>query len=154
MTHTTKASLRRAMKAAKKEGLRVRRSVGVLSDTTPLTLAEVADRLRVAGQDCERSVRRLFDRHGINILRPNHRTFLVTERQYAALLEAMTCSPSESAAKSITSGARSVLVVRRESSKNILREQIAATMQTRTDRSLRPKSGMNSFTVLEGGRKA
>jgi hypothetical protein len=48
MTHTTKASLRRAMKAAKKEGLRIRRSVAALSDSTPLTLAEVADRLRGA----------------------------------------------------------------------------------------------------------
>jgi hypothetical protein len=125
----------------------------VVPDTTH-TLAEIAARLRIPGRDKERTVRRLFERHHIGILRLNHRTFLVTPRQFAALLDAMTCSPSEGAAKSTTSEARSALVVRRASSKNILAAQIAETMQTRTARSSRPKSGTSCFTVHEGGRKA
>jgi hypothetical protein len=117
------------------------------------TLSEVADRLRIDGRDRERSVRRLFERHRIGIMRLGSRSFLVAERQYAALLEAMTCLRSESVAKSIMSAERSVLVAKRESSKSILAAQIDATMQTPTDQSSKPTSGTKSFTVLTGGRK-
>ena len=62
------------------------------------TLAEIADHLRYTGCDRERSVRRLFDRYGVPVLRRDRSTFLVTEKQLASLLEAMECSPSENAA--------------------------------------------------------
>ena len=49
------------------------------------TLAEVAEELRYTGRDRERSVRRLFNRHGIALLRRDRGTFLVTDQQLAAL---------------------------------------------------------------------
>jgi hypothetical protein len=47
-------------------------------------------------------------------------------------VEAMNCSPSESAAGSTTSEGRSVSVARPAASKSTLRDAIAARMQRRT----------------------
>src|ERR1700722_10149736 len=105
------------------------------------TLDEVAVTLRYAGADRQRSVRRAFARLGIPILRRDRGTFLVTEQQLAALMEAMKCSPFAEGAGCGTSAARSVLVARPASSKNILRDAIAKKMQTRTARESRAKSG-------------
>jgi hypothetical protein len=85
------------------------------------TLDEVATTLRYIGTDRERSVRSLFRRHGITILRRDHDTWLVvTEAQLAMLMEALDqCSRSESdAAASITSAERSASAAPRESSTN------------------------------------
>jgi hypothetical protein len=81
------------------------------------TLAEIADELRYGGSDRERSVRRLFARHGVSMVRRDR--FFVTERQYTALLEAMTCSQSAGVAVSITCVARSASGARNASSKSI-----------------------------------
>ena len=64
-----------------------------------MTLTEIADALRYEGADRERSVRRLFERHNIPLLRRDRNTFLATEDQFAAILEVMKCSPSESAGR-------------------------------------------------------
>ena len=98
------------------------------------TLAEVADDLRYTGTDRERSVRRLFQRYRIPILRRDRGTFLATDQQLAARLEAMKCSPSESAVESGTSVARSVLVVKPVASKSTLRDAISEQMQKATGR--------------------
>jgi hypothetical protein len=52
------------------------------------TLDEAADYLRYRGRDRQRSVRRLFQRHRIPLLRRDRGTFLVSAQQPAALLEA------------------------------------------------------------------
>src|SRR5664279_2230073 len=117
------------------------------------TLAEIADRLRYEGSDRERSVRRLFRKHKIQIVQRDRHTFLVSEAQYSSLLEAISpCSRSGSAANTSTSAVRSVSGAKRESSKSILAAQIAAMMPTTTKRSSKRTSGMKSFTVVEGGR--
>ena len=72
------------------------------------TLGEIADEFRYTGRDRERSVRRLFLRLGIPLLRRDRATFLVTEEQRSSLIEAMKCSPYADAEKSGTSGARFV----------------------------------------------
>ena len=117
------------------------------------TLKEVADDLHYRGIDRERSVRRLFARMGIKILRPSRGIYLVTDLQFEQLIEAMTCLPCGSAEEIGTSVVRSVSGAKRESSKNILAAQIAATLQTPTGRSSKRTSGTKSFTVVEGGRK-
>src|SRR5713226_757906 len=118
------------------------------------TLAEIADRLRYDGSDRERSVRRLFHRHKIGLVRRDRGTYLVSETQYASLLEAISCSRSGSAANTSTSEVRSVSGAKRDSSKNILAAQIAGMMPTTTKRNSKPTSGTKSFTVLAGGRIA
>ena len=75
-----------------------------------LTLEEVADRLRITGKDQRRSVRELFRKHGVPIIRK--RNSLVSEEQFESLVEAMTGSLSGNAVGSITPGARSVSVRR------------------------------------------
>lgn len=96
------------------------------------TLAEVAEELRYMGRDRERSVRRLFERHAITLLRRDRGTFLVMDQQLAALLEAMKCSPSENAAHSGISVVRSASAVKPVGSKSTLRDVIAEKMQKRT----------------------
>ena len=115
-------------------------------------LSEIADALHYTGADRERSVRRIFARHGIAILRRDRRTFLVTEQQYAALLEAIKCSPSAGEADSGTSVVRSVSVAKAASSKNTLRAAIERRMPRRTARGSKRTSGGKCFTVLAGGR--
>ena len=90
---------------------------------TLYTVAEVADQLRYTGSDRERSVRRLFQRYGIPILRRDHGTFLVTDEMVGMLLEAMKCSPSENAVTSGMSVARSASVARPATSKSTLRDR-------------------------------
>src|SRR5262245_35768505 len=51
-----------------------------------LPLAVVADRLCYTGSDRERSVRRLFLRHGVPFIRRGRGAFFVTELQYASTL--------------------------------------------------------------------
>src|SRR6516164_6610342 len=89
------------------------------------TLDEVAGHLRYEGRDRERSVRRLFQRHRIPLVRRDRGTFLVSDGELAALVEAMKCSPSESAAGSTTSAARSASVAKPAGSKSTLRAAIA-----------------------------
>ncbi|MBV8049670.1 MAG: hypothetical protein JOZ80_00700 [Acidobacteriaceae bacterium] len=96
------------------------------------TLDEVADYLRYSGRDRQRSVRRLFERHRIPLLRRDRGTFLVSDGELAALVEAMKCSPSASAAGSTTSVGRSVSVAKPAGSKSTLRAAIAARMPTGT----------------------
>jgi hypothetical protein len=119
-----------------------------------LTLATIADRLQMRGSDRERSVRRLFVRHKVPIVK-RCRGYLATEEQYKALIEAMTtCSPSDGArAGSSMSVVRSVSGAKRASSKNILQAAIAETMQKPIDQNSNPTLGTKSFTVVEGGRK-
>jgi hypothetical protein len=119
------------------------------------TLDEVATILRYIGTDRERSVRGLFRRHGITILRRDHDTWLVTEAHLATLMEALDqCSRLESdAAASITSAERSASAAPRESSTKQARDLIAERMLKRTGRSSRRKSGASSLTVLAGGRR-
>ena len=97
------------------------------------TIAEVADLLRYTGRDRERSVRRLFERWRIPLLRRDRGTFLATEEQVEGLLEAMKCSPSASAAGSTTSVGRSVSVAKPAGSKSTLRAAIAARMPKPTE---------------------
>src|SRR5262245_10101186 len=94
-----------------KPGTPVRLSVAAGNAVPNLyTLEEIADLLRYTGRDRARSVRRLFERCRISLLRRDRSTFLATEHQLETLLEALTCSPSESAAGSTTSVARSASV--------------------------------------------
>src|SRR5215469_2630295 len=131
------------------------RDLTVRDGSAMLTLATVADRLHYTGRDRERSVRRLFALQGVSMIRRGRRVYFVTEWQYAELIEKMTtCSPSGNGANTSTCAVRSVSGGKRASSKNILAEQIAATMQTRTDRSSKRKSATKSFTVMVGGRTA
>ena len=117
-----------------------------------LTLGELADRLHYDGRDRERSVRRCFRHYGVPLVRRDGRGYLATEQQFAALLEAMTCSLSEKEGATGTSGARSASVKRRASSKNTLRAAIAEKMQKPIELGSSTRSGENSFTVVEGGR--
>jgi hypothetical protein len=119
-----------------------------------LSFAIIAARLHYAGSDRERSVLRLFRRHGLPFVKRSRGAYFATEDQYDALIEKLTCLPSENAANISTSGARSVSGGKRVSSKNILAARIAATMQTRTDQNSKPKPAAKSFTVVEGGRTA
>jgi hypothetical protein len=120
-----------------------------------LSLATVADRLQQTGRDRERSVMRRLQRHGVPVIKWGRGAYFITEENFDVLIEKMTiCSASGNQANISTSGARSVSGGKRVSSKNILREQIAATMRTRTDQNSKPKSATKSFTVVEGGRTA
>jgi hypothetical protein len=101
------------------------------------TLAEIAYELRYSGRDHERSVRRLFQRFGIQILRRDRGTFLVTEHQLAALVDAMKCSPSENVVAFGTSVARSASVAKPVASKNTLRDAIAERMRRHTELALK-----------------
>src|SRR5690349_20921699 len=121
------------------------------SELSPLST--IADRLHYTGRDRKRSVRRLFARHRVSIIKRSRGAYFVTEAQYAELLEKMTtCSRSGVEAKTSISVARSVSGGKRASSKSILAERIAAMTPTPTDRSSKRKSAMKSFTVVEGGR--
>jgi hypothetical protein len=117
------------------------------------SLATIAERLHYSGRDRERSVRRLFMRHGVPMIRRGRGADFVTEQQYAELLEKITtCLPSGVEAKTSTSAVQSVSGGKRGSSKSILSERIAETMQRRIDQSSKPSSDTKSFTVVEGGR--
>jgi hypothetical protein len=116
------------------------------------SLATIAEWLRYEGRDRERSVRRLFARHGVRMIRRGRGVYFVTEQQFAELIEKMTCLPSDGEAKSFTSAVRSVSGAKRVSSKSILAGQIAAKLQKRTAPSSNPISDTKSFTVVEGGR--
>src|SRR5262249_2718187 len=116
-------------------------------------LSTIADRLHYTGRDRERSVRRLFERHRVSIIKRSRGAYFVTEWQYAALIEKMTtCLPSGAEARTTTSGVRSVSGGKRASSKSTLAERIAAMTQTLTDRSSKLKSATKAFTVVEEGR--
>jgi hypothetical protein len=119
-----------------------------------LTMADVADRQRFTGRDRERSAKRLIRRNGIPHVERG-RTWLLTESQYELLLETMTsCSPYESAAKSITAAARSVSGGTSAKSKSTLQAAVNARLRKPTKPSSSTKSAKNSFTVVTGGRKA
>src|SRR5258708_4818174 len=114
-----------------------------------LPLTAIADRLHYVGTDRERSVRRLFVKHGVPFIRRGRGFYFATEQQYKALIEAMTtCSTSGGAAKTSTSGGRFVSGAKRGSSKSILAARIDATMRRTTAQSSKPKSGSKPFTVL------
>src|SRR6516165_8036627 len=116
-------------------------------------LSTIADRLHYMGRDRERSVRRLFERLRVPMIKRSRGAYFVTEAQYAELIEKMTtCSRSGVEAKTSISVARSVSGAKHASLKSILAEQIAVTMQKPIGQNSRPRSGMKSFTVVEGGR--
>ena len=120
-----------------------------------LPLTAIADRLHYVGTDRQRSVRRLFVKHRVPFIRRGRGVYFATEPQYEALIEAMTtCSTSGGAAKTSTSGGRSVSGAKRGSSKNILAAQIAETLQKPIGQSSKQKSDTKCFTVVEGGRTA
>ena len=102
-----------------------------------LTLAEVAELLRYAGKDRERSVRRLFARHRISLVRRDRGTFLVTPDQLRRLIEALECSPSESAEDIFMSVERSVSVRKRKSSRSTLRDAIVEATRKNIERRLK-----------------
>jgi hypothetical protein len=118
-----------------------------------LPLATIAERLHYSGRDWERSVRHLFRRHDVPMIKRGRGAYFVTEGQYAELIEKMTtCSRSDAEANISTSAARSVSGGRRTSSKNILADRLAETMQRPIARNSKPRSDTKSFTVVEGGR--
>jgi hypothetical protein len=93
------------------------------------TLLDLADALHYTGSDRERSVRRLFDRHGISLLRLDRRTFRATGEQVAALMEAMKYSRSENAVQPGKSAIRrSVWTAKSVASKKDLKDLIAKRM--------------------------
>src|SRR4051812_19902669 len=95
--------------------------VSTIASPDLLTLAVVAERLGYAGRDRDRSVRRLFDRHGVPIIRCGRGVYWVTEALYQELLGRMTtCSRSGNAENTSTSAVRSVSARKRESSQSIL----------------------------------
>jgi hypothetical protein len=119
-----------------------------------LPLATIAERLHYSGRDWERSVRRLFQWHGVPMIKRGRGAYFVTEAQYAELIEKMmTCSQSGVEAKTSTSVVgQSVSGGKRVSSRNILAERLAEKMQRPTAQNSTPRSGTKSFTVVEGGR--
>ena len=117
------------------------------------SLATIAEKLQYSGRDRERSVRRLFARHRVPIIKRGRGAYFVSDAQFAELIEKMTtCLPSGAEATTSTSVARSVSGGKRASSKSILAEQIAATMPKRIARSSKPTSVTKCFTVVAGGR--
>src|SRR6476646_9370584 len=101
-----------------------------------IPLRTIAERLHYNGRDRERSVRRLFARHGVPMIRRGRGVYLVTEGLYVELIEKMTtCSPSGSGANTGTSAVRSESGGKRASSKSILAERLAETMRRPTGRS-------------------
>ena len=119
-----------------------------------LSFATIAERLHYTGVDAERSVRRLFDKHGVPFIRRGGGVYFATEQQFNLLLESMTCSRSGDAENTSISAGRSVSGAKPASSKSTLAAQIAAKLQRPTDQSSRPKFETSSFTVLEDERKA
>jgi hypothetical protein len=117
-----------------------------------LTLATIAERLHYSGRDQKRSVRRLFARHRVAMIKRGRGVYFVTEQQYAELIEKLTCLASGAEAKTSTPAVRSVSGGKRVSSKNILAGRIAAKLQKNTVPSSKPISDMKSFTVVQGGR--
>ena len=118
------------------------------------TLAEVADDLRYEGKDRERSVRRLFDRLGVPMLRRDRNTYLVTEQQLDTIRKAITCSQSENEADFIIAAARSVSVKRPGKLKSSVQDKIKNALRKSTSTRSPEKSGGRSFTVVAGGRGA
>jgi len=55
-----------------------------------LPLTTIADRLHYVGIDRERSVRRLFAKYSVPIVKRGRGSYFVTEQQYEELIEAMT----------------------------------------------------------------
>jgi hypothetical protein len=124
-----------------------------LGATEMLALATIAERLHYSGRDRERSVRRLFQRRGVPMIKRGRGAYFVTESQYAELIEKITtCSRSDAEANTSMSAVRSVLGGKRTSSKNILADRLAETMRKPTARNSKRKSDTKSFTVVEGGR--
>ncbi len=118
----------------------------------PLTLSEVADLLRYDGKDRERSVRRLFRKYGVSIIRRDRNTFLVLPNQYKALMEAMTCSPSEDAVAFGTVEVQSVSARPSGRSKNTLRAAINARMPKPIGPTSNTNYSKKLFTAVPGGR--
>jgi hypothetical protein len=119
-----------------------------------LTLDQIADRLQYHGRDRLRSVRRLILRHGIPHTRRDRRSWLLTTAQLDMLLEALECSPCESAGRSTTAVERSASGGRSGTSKSTLRAAVNAKLRSATSTSSKPRSATRSLTVLPGGREA
>ena len=115
-----------------------------------LTLAAVADRLMIDGVQRERTVRGLFKKHKVPFVSLGHRRgILITEEQYAQLVEAMTCrSTSENGGKSGTSRGRFGSAKKRTRSKRSLQESVQSKLLTNTSRASPAKSRTSSSTVL------
>jgi hypothetical protein len=122
------------------------------SPDAPLTLEQVADRLGIVGSDRARSVRRLIVRLGAEVMKLHRRDWRLTPAQLDGLKEAMRCSPSENAARSTTSAARSASVAKPARSKNTLRAAVTAKLRKPIAPSSSTTSAPRSFTVLPGGR--
>src|SRR4029077_108738 len=69
----------------------IRRRKMISASELLLPLSTIADRLHYTGRDRDRSVRRLFKRHGVPMIRRGRGASFVTEQQYAELIEKITC---------------------------------------------------------------
>jgi hypothetical protein len=105
-------------------------------DTLPalLTEREVAERLRCESEDPIRFVRELVRRHGVPYTRVGSKMRL-TPAQLALLLEAITCSRSESAARSGTLEAQFRPRAGSNTSMNAVREKLKNARRALTQRS-------------------
>ena len=112
-----------------------------------IELEEIARRLKFDGTDLRRSVRRVFDRHHVPLIKRGRNNFFATEAQYALLMERMECLQSEKKANGTTVEARSVSGRRSRGSKSTLRDAVNATLRKRTEPSSNANYSKNSSTA-------
>src|SRR5688500_7652965 len=98
-----------------------------------IPLAELAERLHYEGRDRERSVRRCFERHGLQLLKRDGRSAFGTERLYQELIQRMqSCSASVDEARSTTAAARSASGGTSGRSPSTLRAAVNAKLRSAT----------------------
>ena len=119
-----------------------------------LPFAKIARRLHYDGVDRVRSVRRLFDRHGVPYVRRDRNTFLATEAQFQLLMGQLTCSQSAEKADITIVAERSASAPRSGMSRSTLRDAVNAKLQRRTRPSLSTTCSKSSFMVVPGGKGA
>jgi hypothetical protein len=120
-----------------------------------ITLRELADRLHYEGRDRERSVRRCFQKHGLQLLKRDGRAAFATEQLYQELLWRMqACSASVDEANYSMRAVQSASAGRSGKSRNTLRAAVNAKLRSATSIGSKPKSETKSLTVLPGGRGA
>jgi hypothetical protein len=118
-----------------------------------ITLSEMADLLHYEGRDRERSVRRCFQKHGLQLLKRDGRAAFATEQLYQELLWRMQgCSASVDEANYSMRAVQSASAGRSAKSRNTLRAAVNAKLRSNTCTALRPKSVTKPLMVLPGGR--
>ena len=115
-----------------------------------LTLAEVARRLRLTHRTAERSVKRLVKRLGAN-----HRlvgqVMLLTESDFAGLVELMECSNYANAARPGTLEGPSKPPAKVSSSKR-LHVKLTNALRGNTRTAVKPRLSPLRLVVLQGGK--